>query len=61
MTGSGTQTDPYIVDSWAEFESVVPLLGDSTYDNHVCVQFNPNATNKVIDMQEIYPDGCPNY
>ena len=53
MTGSGTQTDPYIVDSWAEFESVVPLLGDSTYDKHVCVQSNPNATNKVVDMQEI--------
>ena len=38
MTGSGTQTDPYIVDSWAEFESIVTKSG-------VIIQFNPDAEN----------------
>ena len=54
MTGSGTQTDPYIVDSWAEFESVVTKSG-------VIIKFNPDAENKIIDMNEIYPEGCPSY
>lgn len=54
MTGSGTATDPYIVDSWSEFESVVTKSG-------VIIQFNPDAENKVIDMNEIYPEGCPSY
>lgn len=54
MTGTGTQTDPYIVDSWAEFESVVTKSG-------VIIKFNPDAENKVIDMNEIYPEGCPSY
>ena len=54
MTGSGTQTDPYIVDSWAEFESVVTK-------SRVIIKFNPDAENKIIDMNKIYPEGCPIY
>ena len=54
MTGSGTQTDPYIVDSWAEFESVVTK-------SRVIIKFNPDAKNKIIDMNKIYPEGCPIY
>ena len=56
MTGSGTQTDPYIVDSWAEFESIGINSNSSVY-----VHFNPDAENKIIDMNEIYPEGCPSY
>ena len=54
MTGSGTVSDPYIVDSWAEFERVVTKSG-------VIIKFNPDAENKIIDMNEIYPEGCPSY
>lgn len=54
MTGSGTVADPYIVDNWSEFESVVTKSG-------VIIKFNPDAENKVIDMNEIYPEGCPSY
>lgn len=56
MTGSGTQTDPYIVDSWAEFESIGINSNSSVY-----VHFNPDAENKIIDMNDIYPEGCPSY
>lgn len=56
MTGSGTQTDPYIVDSWSEFESIGINSNSSVY-----VHFNPDAENKVIDMNDIYPEGCPSY
>ena len=54
MTGSGTVSDPYIVDSWAEFESVVTKSG-------VIIKFNPDAENKIIDMNNLYPEGCPVY
>ena len=54
MTGSGTVSDPYIVDSWAEFESVVTKSG-------VIIKFNPDAENKIIDMNNLYPEGCPIY
>lgn len=54
MTGSGTVSDPYIVDSWSEFESVVTK-------SNVIIKFNPDAENKIIDMNGIYPEGCPSY
>ena len=56
MTGSGTQTDPYIVDSWAEFESIGIKSNSQLY-----VHFNPDSENKIIDMNDIYPEGCPSY
>ena len=56
MTGSGTQTDPYIVDSWSEFESIGINSNSGVY-----VHFNPDAENKIIDMNDIYPEGCPSY
>ena len=54
MTGSGTRTDPYIVDNWSEFESVVTK-------SRVIIKFNPDAENKIIDMNNLYPEGCPVY
>lgn len=49
MTGSGTAEAPYIVNSWEEYSSV----SNSSY----YVEFNPNAENKIIDFNEICPEG----
>ncbi len=44
-SGSGTQTDPYIVDTWEDFKYY------STYRNCYVV-LDPNAENKVIDLND---------
>ncbi len=49
MTGTGTKEYPYIVDSWEEYTSIT--------SNTAYVEFNPNAENKVIDFNEIQPEG----
>lgn len=49
MTGTGTENDPYIVESWAELSSV---MEEST--NYVKLK-----ENAVIDFNEIYPEGIP--
>ena len=49
MTGTGTENDPYIVESWAELLSV---MEEST--NYVKLK-----ENAVIDFDEIYPEGIP--
>lgn len=46
MTGTGTQTDPYVVDNWADF---VTVIGNPGY---VKV-----AENQVWDMNDIAPEG----
>ena len=45
MTGSGTQTDPYIVDSWAEFESVGINSNSSVY-----VHINPDEQDLMFEL-----------
>ena len=50
MTGTGTADDPYIVDNWEEYSS----MGSSAV---IYAEFNPNAENKVIDFNEICPEG----
>lgn len=47
MTGTGTQTDPYVVVNWEEFISVCGIDG--------CYITCPE--NSVWDMNEILPDG----
>lgn len=54
MTGTGTAADPYIVSSYTELEEAVSTSSDGSY-----IAFDPNATDKVIDMNEVYPEGCP--
>lgn len=50
MTGTGTADDPYIVNSWEEYSGIG--------SNEVLyVEFAPNAENKVIDFNEICPEG----
>ena len=49
MTGTGTENDPYIVESWAELLSV---MEEST--NYVKLK-----ENVVIDFNGIYPEGIP--
>lgn len=49
MTGTGTQADPYIVDSWSEFVSVA--------DKAVYITCPENS---VWDMSEQLPDGLTN-
>ncbi|MDE6679597.1 MAG: hypothetical protein K2K02_11215 [Ruminococcus sp.] len=49
MTGTGTQADPYIVDNWADFMS--------TSKNATYIEWDKNAENKVIDFNEIRPQG----
>lgn len=53
MTGSGTQTDPYIVDNWNDLISVINHIG-------VYIEFDNNSENKIIDMSKIYPMGIGN-
>lgn len=54
MTGTGTAADPYIVRSYTELEEAVSTSSDGSY-----IAFDPNAKDKVIDMNEVYPEGCP--
>lgn len=62
MTGTGTFANPYIVDNWEELETAVSLTSESSDWNITCyIQFNPNSSNKVIDMKKVYPNGCPQY
>ena len=42
-TGIGTQTDPYIVSSWADFKTAIAASG-------AYVVMNPDATTKVIEL-----------
>ncbi len=49
MTGTGTKDEPYIVNSWEEYTSIT--------SNTAYVEFDPNAENKVIDFNEIQPEG----
>ncbi len=49
MTGTGTKDTPYIVNSWEEYTSIT---SDTAH-----VEFDPNAENKVIDFNEIQPEG----
>lgn len=50
MTGSGTEQDPYIVDNWADFLTI-----DTT--SSVYVEWDKNIENKVIDFNNIQPEG----
>lgn len=62
MTGTGTFADPYIVNNWEELETAVALTAESSdWNITCCIQFNPNSSNKVIDMKKVYPNGCPQY
>lgn len=61
MTGTGTKTDPYIVDNWQEFEAAVELVQSATQTTPAYIHFNPNASNKIVDMRKIHPSGCPTY
>lgn len=49
MTGSGTQTDPYIVDNWADYRQI--------YRSSAYIEWDDSAQNKVIDFNEIQPSG----
>lgn len=51
MTGTGTQTDPYIADTWSNFVSAV-----NNTSAYVKI-----PENTVWDMNEILPDGLTNY
>lgn len=48
MTGTGTKTDPYIVDNWADFVQVA--VTENAY-----VRFADGGG--TIDMNDIYPEG----
>ena len=48
MTGTGTQSDPYIVDNWEDFVTAVSR-------NEVYVQFSEGGGS--IDMNDIAPEG----
>lgn len=48
MTGSGTQSDPYIIQSWSEFKSA--FTSDSKYWYKI-------KDNSVWDMNELEPSG----
>lgn len=50
MTGTGIKDDPFIVDNWEEYSS----LGSSML---YYAEFDPNAEKKVIDFNEICPEG----
>ena len=49
MTGSGTETDPFVVDNWADYQQI--------YGQYVYIEWDNNAKNKVIDFDKIQPDG----
>lgn len=49
MTGSGTENDPYIIDSWEEFKAHVSEAG-------VCIKI---ADGTIWNMNELEPAGCP--
>lgn len=42
-TGTGTQADPYIVSSWADFKTAIAASG-------AYVSLDPDASSKVIDL-----------
>lgn len=44
-TGTGTQSDPYIVNNWTDFVALCGKAG-------AYIAFDPNAEHKVIDMNE---------
>jgi hypothetical protein len=44
-TGTGTQADPYIVNNWADFKALCGTTG-------VYIAFDPDAENKVIDIND---------
>lgn len=50
MTGAGTAEAPYIVNSWEEYSGI------GSYEV-LYAEFAPNAENKVIDFNEICPEG----
>lgn len=49
MTGTGTQADPYIVDNWADYRQI--------YTASAYIEWDNSATNKIIDFNEIQPEG----
>lgn len=49
MTGTGTQEDPYIVDSWADYRAV--------YGSEVYIEWDDENEEKIVDFNEIKPDG----
>lgn len=49
MTGTGTAEDPYIVDNWADYRQI--------YKESAHIEWDGEAENKVIDFNEIQPDG----
>lgn len=50
MTGSGTQTDPYIVDNWVDF------LAIDTTSSDIYVRW-AESDSKIIDFNDIKPEG----
>ena len=53
MTGTGTQTDPYIVDNWHD-------LLEKMQEYDVYIELDPNNKNKIIDMNTVAPSGIGN-
>lgn len=51
MIGSGTQTDPFIVDNWTEFAGLANLTTTEIYVKWA------DAENKIIDFNDIMPEG----
>lgn len=51
MMGSGTQTDPYIVDNWDDFVSVTNASTSAIYVKWA------DSDNKVINFNDIKPEG----
>lgn len=51
IKGTGTQDDPFVVSSWSQF------LEKCNITIYTYVKFSDDVENKVIDFQQIYPDG----
>ncbi|MDE5582820.1 MAG: hypothetical protein K2J08_03850 [Ruminococcus sp.] len=49
MQGTGTKTDPYIVDNWSDYQA---LSGSSIY-----IEWDNSAECKIVDFNEINPSG----
>lgn len=50
MTGSGTSSEPYIVDNWADFMTI------DTSSAEIYVRW-ADSENKIIDFNDIQPEG----
>ncbi len=57
-TGTGTQDDPYVVDSWDDYITLAQSYIDGTYrySNTPYIKF-ADVDNKIIDLNDIKPEG----